>query len=239
MEGKVIDHSANAGRHPHAERGLELYETPPEATLALIKHERLPYRIWEPCCGPGAIARILVDAGHMVMATDIMDYGTEDQTGEVDFLTTTRCPANAIVTNPPYMHAEKFVRHALKLCPHVCMLLRFAFFESERRTSILENAGLKTVYLFRKRLPFMHRHGWSGRHATSSIPFAWFVWHRRYRGLPEVHRISWAPMEKSDDHSTAEGGERRTSSKDHARAEEIHAAHGGPRRGAGAPQGRG
>jgi hypothetical protein len=233
-----INHAANAGRHPLADRGLDLYETPPEATIALLKHEELPSPILEPCCGPGAITRVLRAAGHRVYGCDIHRYN-DYQDGVGDFLTLPSTSFACIVTNPPYNQADKFVRHALKLCPHVCMLLRFAFFESERRTAILENAGLKTVYLFRKRLPMMHRHGWSGRHATSSIPFAWFVWHRHYRGLPEVHRISWVPMEKSDDHSTAEGGERRTSSKDHARAKKVHAAHGGPRRGAGTPPGRG
>jgi len=208
-----MDHAANAGRHFQSERGLDLYETPPEATLALLKHEQLPYRIWEPACGPGAIARLLVDAGHMVMATDITDYGTEDQTGIADFLHTTRCPSNAIVTNPPYNMADKFVRHALKLHPDkVVMLLRLAFLESERRTGILENAGLARVYLFRNRLPMMHRHGWKGRRASSSIPFAWYVWERGYAGLPVVHRISWVPC----DDSTAESDHGRSRATRHA-----------------------
>jgi hypothetical protein len=217
----VIDHRANPGRHPLKQRGLDLYETPPEATLALIEHEQLPYRIWEPACGPGAIARVLVEAGHMVMATDITDYGTEDQTGEVDFLTTTRCPANAIVTNPPYNRAAQFVRHALRLKPDkVVMLLRWAFMESERRTGILENAGLARVYLFRKRLPMMHRHGWKGRRATSSIAFAWYVWQLGYRRLPVVHRISWVPLEASDD-TTAKGNRPGARTKDPPRAKEV------------------
>ena len=73
-----LDHAANAGRHRLAERGDDLYETPPEATRALLQVERLPHRIWEPACGPGAIARVLRDAGHAVVATDLVDYGCPD-----------------------------------------------------------------------------------------------------------------------------------------------------------------
>jgi len=69
------------------------------------------------------------------------------------------------------------------------MLLRLAFLESERRSSILENCGLARVHVFRKRLPMMHRHGWQGPRASSSIPFAWFVWDRAYRGETKLARM--------------------------------------------------
>ena len=39
----------------------------------------LPQTIWEPACGPGAIVRVLRDAGHRVIATDLVDYRSPDQ----------------------------------------------------------------------------------------------------------------------------------------------------------------
>ena len=54
----------------------------------------------------------------------------------------------AIITNPPYMLAEQFVGHALRLCPRVIMLLRLAFLESERRTDIY-GGRLARVDVFR------------------------------------------------------------------------------------------
>ena len=127
------DHSANAGRHPHKERGIDLYETPPEATIALLKHEQLPfYRVWEPCCGPGAIGRVLIEAGYKVLATDITDYGGTVQTGLLDFLKATRCPAQFIITNPPFNQADKFVRHALKLAPERVIMLLPSLWRRER-----------------------------------------------------------------------------------------------------------
>jgi hypothetical protein len=96
-----------------------------------------------------------------------------------------------VVTNPPYKYAGKFVAHALTLAPTVIMLLRLAFMESTRRTTILENSGLARVHVFRERLPMMHRDGWTGKRATSAIPFAWFVWDRDHIGPATLNRISW------------------------------------------------
>jgi hypothetical protein len=183
-------------RAPLADRADDLYETPPEATLALLRAEKLPRFIWEPCCGKGAIVNILRAAGHDVIATDLVDYGvpiTPPGYYRRDFLMERAAPAGceAIVTNPPFKLAEEFVEHALQLVPQVCMLLRLAFLESERRRGILEGRGLARVHVFRNRLPMMHRDGWAGPRASSATPFAWFAWNRAHAGPTELHRISW------------------------------------------------
>jgi hypothetical protein len=123
-----------------------------------------------------------------------------------DFLTTTAMPAGceAIVTNPPYQIADQFTRHALDLAPRVYLLLRLAFLESERRTDIIEHRGLRAVHLFRKRLPMMHRHGWTGRKASSAMQFAWFCWGRDHRGPPTISRLSTQPNQKGDRAMTKE-----------------------------------
>ena len=97
----------------------------------------------------------------------------------------------AIITNPPFKLADQFVAHALDLAPRVCMLLRLAFLESERRTPILESGHLARIHAFRDRLPMMHRAGWQGPRASSSIPFAWFVFDRNRDGPATIDRISW------------------------------------------------
>ena len=62
--------------HHHAERGLDAYFSPPEATAALlaIEHGRLPRHLWEPAAGNGAIVRPLRAAGFDVVASDLVDY---------------------------------------------------------------------------------------------------------------------------------------------------------------------
>jgi hypothetical protein len=186
-----LTHAANPGRHSLAARGDDLYETPPVAVQALLRVESLPELIWEPACGPGSIVGILRAAGHQVYATDLSDWGCPDSENGIDFLLewAPRFHIGAIVTNPPYKQANQFVAHALMLCPRVIMLLRLAFLESERRADILEGGQLARVHVFRKRLPMMHRHGWQGPRASSSIAFAWFVWDRAYRGKTELDRI--------------------------------------------------
>jgi hypothetical protein len=178
-----------------AVRKDDLYETPPCAVRALLKVEEIPPgAIWEPCCGPGAIARTLRAAGHQVWATDLVDYGSPDQDAHgIDFLMehgSAPCFIGSILTNPPYKLADQFVRHALVLCPRVYMLLRLAFLESERRSGILDNRWLRRVYVFRKCLPRMHRAGWNGRRATSAVAYAWFCWRRDDPGPTELHRIA-------------------------------------------------
>ena len=90
----------------------------------------------------------------------------------------TRIPAGveAIVTNPPFQDAARFVAKALELCPRVCMLMRLAFFEAGElihkrldrhlRALVLDSGKLGRIHVFRFRLPMMHRDGWTGKKAT-------------------------------------------------------------------------
>jgi len=190
----TVSLSAGNKRAPLSERGDDLYETPPSAIQALLRVEQLPDVIWEPACGPGAIVGVLRSAGHKVYATDLVDYGYPDSEGGINFLTSTSpsFAVGAIVTNPPFKIADRFVAHALTLgIPKIAMLLRLAFLESERRRPILECGLLARVHVFRNRLPRMHRAGWTGKQATSAIAFGWFVWELGHRGPTELRRLSW------------------------------------------------
>jgi hypothetical protein len=183
-------------RRPLADRGHDLYETPPEAVHALLKVENIPSRVWEPACGPGSIVRVLRERGRDVLATDLVQYySTYQDAGDADFLipggVESRGQDRAIVTNPPYKLAHAFVRRALELSPYVAMLLRLSFLESERRRDILDEGCLARVHVFRNRLPMMHRAGWSGPKASSATAYAWFVWLRQWRGPAQINRISW------------------------------------------------
>jgi hypothetical protein len=183
-------------KHKLADRRDDLYETHPVATAALQACETIPPVVWEPACGPGAIARVLRASGHIVHATDLVEYfeGAQDAHGR-DFLMETKAPdgTEAIITNPPFKLAGEFVAHALDLCPRVMMLLRLAFLEGARRSPILDGGALARVHVFRNRLPMMHRDGWEGKLSTSQTPFAWFVWDKHHRGPATIDRISWRP----------------------------------------------
>jgi hypothetical protein len=93
----------------------EFYPTPPEATRALLSVEQFDGSIWEPACGQGHISKVLAEAGHQVVSTDLIDYGFGE--GGRDFLAERKSLAKHVVTNPPYGRglADEFVKHSLRL----------------------------------------------------------------------------------------------------------------------------
>jgi hypothetical protein len=172
-----------------ADRGKDVYETPPAAVVALIAREglALPLDIWEPCCGPSQnIVKVLRTHKFLVTASDLTADG-------IDFLTVKEPPvmADAIITNPPYKQAANFVRHGLELVPMVVMLLRLNFLESAARSDLLDDGRLARVHVFANRLPRMHREGWTGNRTGSTTAYAWFVWQRDHSGPAELDRIRW------------------------------------------------
>ena len=181
------------GRHALSARGDDLYETPHEATRALLQCETLPRVIWEPACGRGAIARVLEEAGHRVIATDLVDYGYGEPGRDFLMETATEADADCIVTNPPFKIADQFVRHGLGLVPTVIVLLRWAYAEGAGRSDLIDR-HLSRVWIGRERLPMMHRDGWDGpKIGNAGAPFAWFVFERRplLPGAFIVRRMSW------------------------------------------------
>ena len=202
-----------AKRHALSERGNDLYESPGCAPAALLLHEPLlgaawgapnsyPSRpiVWEPCAGRGAIARVLRASGHEVITHDLVAYEGADPGIEAprDFFKTERPPigCGVIVTNPPFMHADAFVRHGLSLQCDVIVLLRLMAIEGANRSDLIDR-HCHRIWAGIERLPMMHREGWTGpkiKGGNSGAPFAWFVFRSfpRQPGAPiELRRISW------------------------------------------------
>ena len=130
----------------------DAYETPEWVTEALLPHLPPQLAIWEPAAGSGQMFRALCMRGHKVVGTDIVNG--------IDFLTTDdHPPCNAIITNPPYALAQKFVEHALACAPLVAMLLRTDYDHAKTRQHLFgrcpglreEASSGKTHYLVRKR----------------------------------------------------------------------------------------
>jgi hypothetical protein len=182
----VLDHSCQVQRAALSEHRGDFYDTPLVAVHALLRAETLPRRIWEPACGIGNIAGTLIGAGHAVFASDLNDRGY-GQPG-IDFLLPgPPVDCDAIVTNPPFSLAEEFVEVALARAPMVVMLLRLAFFESERRSFLLEDRNLARIHVFANRLPDMSDKG----AVNCGMAMAWFVWDQSYVGPTLVQRIKW------------------------------------------------
>ncbi len=186
----MIHASTNNAAAPKSQRGLDLYQTPAECTRALMDVEHLPRVLWEPAAGYGAMARVLEDGGHVVVRSDVEDYGNLHFVE--DFLTHTHLPMNdveGIVTNPPFMFAEEFAHKALYFCPRVWLLLRLGFIEGLR----WEEGGLanhiRHVYIFSPRPPRMHMEGWEGNKASPTFTVAWFCFERNFNRTPTFSHI--------------------------------------------------
>lgn len=194
----MLDRSTGNGRHKLADRQHDCYETPAVAVRALLAHETFPKVVWEPACGPGAIARVLMAAGHTVYASDLIDYGVG--LAGLNFLAARAAPpgCECIITNPPFKDAEAFVAKALELVPRVAMLLRLAFLEAERKSGILDDGRLARVHVFKNRLPMLHRHGWTGPRSTGAMAFAWFVFDATHSGPASLNRIRWVVDESAE-----------------------------------------
>lgn len=191
------------------ERGLNLYETGPEAVHTILALETFTATVWEPACGRGAISRMLEDADYGVVLSDIVDYGTCDRHGELqakrDFLETEGDPDSAssfdIVTNPPYGdNLNAFVAHALRVHRprKMALLLNVNFYggtEDDDRNLVLDEMKPARIYWFSRRLPMMHRDGWDGPKAGSSMNTAWFVWELQedgtYGDTTVISRVDW------------------------------------------------
>jgi hypothetical protein len=208
---------------PKADRGDNFYQTPDVATRTLLAFESFTPTIWEPACGLGAISHVLEDRGYEVILSDLVDRGAADKDGELqatgDFLASRRDERGIgadIVTNPPYGEVlNDFVAHALR--EHrprkMALLLNLNFlcgFADEARSFVMDENPPARVYIFKRRLPMMHREGWDGPKASSRMNTAWFVWERRddggYGDETLMRRVDWTDYVDADARSPGAGG---------------------------------
>lgn len=179
--------------HTMADRGADFYRTCEPAILAFISIERahLPSKIWEPCCGDGAIVQPLLKAGYRVVATDLLDRGAGYAAGYDYLHTPPPGGTEAIVTNPPFSLASEMVAKAIGEVPYHAWLLPLGFLESARRLPMFRANPPARVWVSSRRLPMMHRDGWSGPEAGSNKCHAWFVWDAADMFKGRIHWFDW------------------------------------------------
>jgi hypothetical protein len=163
----------------------DFYPTPAYVTTDILEREKFTGSVWEPACGDGAMSRVIELHGYQVISSDLFDRGY-GETG-IDFLLENRKVGN-IITNPPFLLAEKFVKHALEYSEgKVCMFLKLAFLEGAARKVLFQSTPLARVYVYSKRVS-LQKDG-VGKTGSGMIAFAWFVWEHGYKGDPAVRWI--------------------------------------------------
>jgi hypothetical protein len=168
-----------AGDSTEQRESNDYYKTPFHATMGLLYREAFDGVIWECACGDGAISRLLPGE---VISTDLYNRGYGES--GVNFLTTFK-RVDHIVTNPPYLLAQKFVEHALECASgKVAMLLKLNFLEGQKRKPFFETTPLRTVYVFSNRVSFDK--GECEGKGSGLLAYAWFVWEVGYHGPPAL-----------------------------------------------------
>lgn len=175
MVGGVTD----AGRQAE-----DFYPTPAACTEALIAVEgeeirRAAGRVWEPACGDGAISRVLARRGFHVVSTDLVDRGYADMDLRADFFGFGEALGPAIVTNPPFKLAERFIRHAHRLeVRYLALLLKSTYWHAAERYALWREHPPAAIYPLTWRPDFLDK-------GAPTMDCAWMVWRDRPGGRTE------------------------------------------------------
>lgn len=170
----------------------EFYSTPPEAKRALLSVESFDGLVWEPACGHGAIAKVLIAARIPVVSTDLIHRGWG--TGGIDFLAETTARGRHVITNPPFGRglADRFIRHALTLTRpaggKVAMLLDLASLAHPVRTTLFTANPPAAIYALDELVCLPN--GQRNAAISATMRFCWVVWHPDHSGRPTFWWLS-------------------------------------------------
>ena len=164
------------GAGAHDRHPSDFYETPPEATQALLYQLDLPRRtrFWEPACGDGAISRVLQRNGYDVWSSDLRP----EADGYInDFLDGDDVDTDWIITNPPFNLADEFILRAWDLEVPFAFLLKATFANTKAHGMLFQKCPPTGVY------PLTWRPAMApDRGKSPTMDFTWFVW--RHEGVP-------------------------------------------------------
>ena len=163
------------GNGAKARKVSDLYPTPPEVTVALMRFLKLPRStlIWEPACGQGDMVEVLRDCG-------MLAYGTDIRSGQ-DFLET-YAPhymdksIDWIITNPPFSLADEFIRHAAEIGKPFAMLLKAQYWHAAKRAQLFREIPPSYVLPLTWRPDFLFKERGGKKGASPLMDVMWCVW---------------------------------------------------------------
>lgn len=189
----MLPHGAREKKaHLWARDEHDFYVEPSWCNDRLFETETFQGDIWDPACGLGRIVVSASQRGFPAVGTDIVKR-SEFCSHVIDFLTCdpTMSTDMSIVTNPPFKHAEAFVRRALDLDLRKCaFLLPMAWLNGDKRSRWLEKQPLKRVYVLTPRpsMPPGEVVISGGVVGQGRTDFAWYVFERAWN---KAAKIGW------------------------------------------------
>lgn len=171
----------------------DFYPTPPEVTQALLDFLQIPHGtlVWEPACGEGHMAEVMVRNGLNVIGTDIkcgVDFLSADKPAEIKW----------IITNPPFSLAEEFIRRCAVHAIPFALLLKSQYWHAARRVSLFWEITPAYVLPLTWRPDFLFKTRGGGSPLMDVI---WCVW------IPEKYGTKYIPLEKPKDVDTEKRGD--------------------------------
>lgn len=177
----------------------DFYAEPRWLVDSLLDVERFAGTVLDPACGSGTIVSCCRERGIAAVGSDIVDRGFRGVVVQDFFRRTAK--VDAIICNPPYGLAQRFVEHGLRLAPKVVMLLRLVFMEGQGRRDFFDRMPPARVFVTARRasIPAGVSNGPYDRHGAvvqpggsgGSVVFAWFVWEHGHRGDTVLRRLEW------------------------------------------------
>ncbi len=177
----------------------DFYATPRIATEAILNMIDLKGSILEPAAGQGHISVVLKEKYPYseIVSTDLVQreerFGVHIE-GGINFLTHDyKRSFDNIITNPPFNIAQEFIERALQIAnDKVVMFAKIQLLEGNKRKEMFNNAPLKCVYVFSKRVnPLRNEEELDekGKQWASTMCFAWFVFEKGYENEPIIRWI--------------------------------------------------
>lgn len=154
------------------------YPTPDDVTETLFEHIKITGDVVEPCCGDGSMAKVIVNKGHNVIATDLHDRGYGQQHG-LNVLDLEELPAPNVITNPPFNIASRIIEHLLSLRPDtLALVLKSSFWHAKSRAALFERHPPSKIIALTWRPDFMNL-------KRPTMEVMWCVWIRGHNGPTE------------------------------------------------------
>ena len=167
----------------------DFYATNPKALKLLLEIEYFDkiIPVWECACGAGHLSKLLIEKGYDVKSSDLFDRGY-GKTG-INFLAMENQEWNGnIITNPPFIYATEFIYKALQIIPvgnKFAVFLPIRYLEGVSRGQIFKNFPPRIIYVPSRRLKCA-RNGEFEKMKGSALSFAWYVWHKGFKGTTEL-----------------------------------------------------
>lgn len=176
-----------ANRKPESERPLnDFYPTPSCMVKELVENGFFPddtnIRIFDPCCGKGAICNVLRNYGYKYFVEKDLIYGQDFLKLEIP----EKPIFDVLIMNPPFKLFDKFVEKAKYFADRIYVIGKLNFFGAHNRNVNNLWKKLQWVLPFDRQIAFDKPETYDGKVECGMMVTAWFIWNKQYNSFPMI-----------------------------------------------------